>query len=65
LHASLFNDDEVLFFRSNEELLKNIHYFMEHSDIASEYAKRAAKRCVVSGYDHMNTILTVLQKIER
>ncbi len=64
VHASLFNDDEVLFFRNNEQLLQKVRYFMENPHIAAEYAEKAAKRCIDSGYDHKNTLAAVLKKIE-
>ena len=64
VHASLFNENEVLYFNTNEELLNKVRYFMENPQIAAEYAERAAKRCVDSGYDHKNTLASVLKKIK-
>lgn len=64
VHASLFEEDEVLFFRNNEELLQKVRYFMENPQIAAEYAEKAAKRCIDSGYDHKKTLAAVLKKIE-
>lgn len=64
VHASLFDEDEVLFFRNNEELLQKVHYFMENPLVAAEYAEKASKRCIESGYDHKNTLTAVLNKIE-
>lgn len=64
VHASLFDEDEVLFFRNNEELLQKVRYFMENPLVANEYADKAAKRCLISGYNHKNTLLAVLKKIE-
>ncbi|MFM7683607.1 MAG: glycosyltransferase, partial [Bacteroidota bacterium] len=64
VHASLFNENEVLYFNPNEELLNKVRYFMENPAIAAQFAERAAKRCVESGYDHKNTLAAVLKKIE-
>jgi spore maturation protein CgeB len=64
VHGSLFNENEVLFFRNNEELLQKVLYFMANPQIAAEYAEAAARRCALSGYDHKNTIAAVLKKIE-
>jgi hypothetical protein len=64
VHASIFNDNEVLYFHNNEELLDKVRYFMENPQIAAEYAGRAAIRCSVSGYDHKNTLVAVLKKIK-
>ncbi len=63
VHASLFNENEVLYFNTNEELLNHVRYFMENPQIAAEYAERAAKRCVESGYDHENTLKEVIKNI--
>jgi spore maturation protein CgeB len=63
VHASLFSDDEVLYFNTNHELLEKVRYFLENPEIAAEFAKRAEKRCIVSGYDHKNTIKRVIEKI--
>jgi spore maturation protein CgeB len=64
VHATLFNENEVLYFNTNEELLDKVRYYMENPQIAAEYAERAVKRCVESGYDHRNTLAAVLKKIE-
>jgi spore maturation protein CgeB len=64
VHASLFNDNEVLFFKKNEELLDKVRYFTENPQIAAEYAERAARRCVEAGYDHKSTLQKVLDKIQ-
>lgn len=64
VHALLFKEDEALFFRNNEQLLQGVRYFMANPQIATEYAEKAAKRSIDSGYDHKNTLAAVLKKIE-
>lgn len=65
LHALLFKEnEEVLFFKNNSELLEKVKFFIENEVLADEFAKNASLRCVVSGYGHVSTLQSVLRKIQ-
>lgn len=65
LHSQLFEENkEVLFFKNNIELLEKVKFLIENPEVASNLAINASKRCQISGYDHLNTLKQLLDKIK-
>jgi spore maturation protein CgeB len=65
VHKELFGEgEEVLLFRSNEELLEKVNYLIKNPIQAEKQAIAAMQRCVRSGYDHQTTLIEVLKKIK-
>ena len=65
VHASLFLDnEEVLFFKNNQELLEKV-ILLANPTLADKLAYAALKRCVTSGYDHINTIKKVIEHLAK
>lgn len=63
VHATLFTDEEeAVFFRSKEELLEKIQYYMKFKEERSRIALNGFNRCIKSGYDHYHTLKKVLEK---
>lgn len=61
IHAELFTEDtEVLFFRSNLELLQKVLYGMENPEMLQKISEKAHLRCMESGYDHESTLRRML-----
>jgi spore maturation protein CgeB len=66
VHASLFLENkEVLFFRSDDELLEKVNELIRNPQYARELALAALKRCYVSGYDHLTTCKRVLNIVSK
>jgi spore maturation protein CgeB len=66
VHASLFSDhEEVLFFNNNQELLEKVNLLIANPTLADKLANAALKRCVISGYDHINTIKKVIEHLAK
>ncbi len=63
-HEELFkNEEEVLYFSNNYELLERVKYLIKNPLIAKQLAENALERCSVSGYDHKSTLMKLLSKI--
>ena len=52
-HLSLFKEnEEAVFFGSNEELLKKCRYYLSHESERNEIARRGYQRCIESDYSN-------------
>jgi spore maturation protein CgeB len=59
----LFNNDEVIYFDSKEELAKRIKFYINHSDILKDITNKGHLRVAGSGYDNNSIIKTILNTI--
>lgn len=56
-HLSLFKEDEeAVFFSSNEELLEKCLYYLNHETERKRIAESGRKRCITSGYSNEGMI---------
>lgn len=62
--ASLFKDgEEAVFFRSKEELLEKVLYFLEHKDQLDEIRKRGMARVKHDGHDIYSRLNAVINLV--
>jgi len=65
-HVDLFEaDKEAVFFKSNEELLTKVKYFLSHEDERAEIAQAGRDRCLKSGYSNEDRLRSVIQYINQ
>jgi spore maturation protein CgeB len=63
-HIDLFEpDQEAVFFKSNEELLAKVKYFLAHETKRIEIARAGRERCLTSGYSNEERLSRVLNYI--
>lgn len=63
VHAQLFTEDEeAVYFRSKEELLEKVKFYMNNAAERKRIAANGYKRCFESGYDHATTLQKVLEQ---
>lgn len=63
-HQRLFREDEeAVFFGSNEELLEKVCYYLSHDDERYRIAAAGLRRCETSGYSNEGMIRNVLGQL--
>lgn len=63
VHAQLFTEDEeAVYFRTKEELLEKVKFYMHEVAERKRIAANGYKRCFESGYDHAATLHRVLEQ---
>lgn len=63
-HLRLFEEDqEAVFFSSDEELLKKCTYYLKNEHTRIQIAKRGHLRCHESGYSNLDTIKRIVSKL--
>lgn len=63
-HLALFKEDEeAVFFSSNEELLQKCRYYLTHDEERQEIARRGYKRCVDSDYSNVGMIRRAIEVV--
>lgn len=64
LHLQLFKEnEEAVFFKSKEELLDKVKYYLAAKEVRERVALNGYQRCLNSGYDHQSRIKNVLQTL--
>jgi len=64
LQQQLFKtNEEVVFFKTKEELLKKVNYYMVNEAERIRIALNGYNRCFMSGYDHQSRMKYVLETI--
>jgi len=68
-HAALFVEDkEAVYFRSREELVEKIRYYLDHDEERRRIAAAGRQRCLEGDYSHqgrMEVMLSVLASSDR
>jgi spore maturation protein CgeB len=59
----LFNEDEVIYFSSQEELVKRLRFFLENPLALKVLTQKGHKRVSNSGYDYPSIISSILGRI--
>jgi spore maturation protein CgeB len=63
-HKRLFEENkEAVYFSSNEELVKNVRYFLDHDEERRRIAQSARRRCLSYGYSNKDRITDMFQRI--
>jgi hypothetical protein len=63
-HESFFKEnEEVVFFDSDETLFEKVSYYLNHPQEARKIAERGYRRCIDSGYDHKNRMQRLLNSL--
>jgi len=63
-HLGLFEEGkEAEFFRSDEELISKVEFYLDNPDIRKRIAASGRNRCVSSGYSNENRLADVLRQI--
>ena len=63
-HKNLFNEnDEAVFFKSNEELLKKVEFYLENEKLRTIIARNSYNRCINSNYFYKECFKKVFDKI--
>lgn len=64
LHRSLFEDEkEAVFFKSKEEMLEKIQYYLAHEEERKKIARAGMDRGLKSGYDHTSRLKMVIDTV--
>lgn len=64
-HETLFKDnEEAVFFSTNEELLQKCKFYLNHPEQLKSVANAGHNRCIDSGYSNHETLKRVLQSID-
>jgi spore maturation protein CgeB len=58
-------DKEMIYFRSKEELLNKVKYYIQHQSKAQSIVKRARLRCETDGYEYSNRIDQILRNFDK
>jgi spore maturation protein CgeB len=58
-------DKEMVYFRTKEELLNKVLYYIKHQDEAKSIVNRARLRCETDGYEYGYRINTILEEINK
>ena len=58
-------DKEMVYFRTKEELLNKILYYIKHQDEAQSIVNAARSRCETDGYEYDYRIDTILESIDQ
>jgi len=63
-HQALFKEDEeAVYFSSNEELLKKCRFYLSHEKERMAIAKAGNERCSASGYSNEETVKRIVKQI--
>ncbi len=63
-HIALFEEDqEAVYFSSDEELLEKVQYYLQHEIERKQIAVNGLSRCVRSGYSYDDMAKNILMKI--
>lgn len=63
-HRHLFNEDEeAVFFGSNDELLAKVRYYAEHENERKAIALAGYNRCISSGYSNKGRIKEIIEYV--
>ncbi|MBD3797008.1 MAG: glycosyltransferase family 1 protein [Campylobacterales bacterium] len=64
-HSELFTEDqEAVYFSSDEELLEKVRYYLSHDDERKAIAGAGLKRCQISGYSYDDMVEKILKAID-
>jgi len=61
--ASFYSPEEVIYYKSIDELVYNVQYFFKHTNELNEITERGLKRVHTGGYDYKNILQSVLKKV--
>lgn len=61
--ASFYKDDEVIFYKSTEELIQKVQYFLSHDKELAHIAKKGNKRVHTNGYNYDAILRNILTKV--
>lgn len=63
-HEALFREGfEAEYFRSDEELINKVRYYMSHEDLRKRIAVVGRERCLRDGYSYQERLRVVLERI--
>ena len=63
-HARLFEEDkEAVFFRSRDELVEKVKYYLGHEEERRAIAAAGLERCRTGGYSHQDRVASMLAAI--
>lgn len=63
-HARLFEENkEAVFFRSRDELVEKIQYYLAHESKRQEIAAAGLQRCLNDGYSHQHRVAFMLANL--
>ena len=58
-------DKEMVYFRTKEELLDKVLYYIKHQDEARSIVNKARLRCETDGYEYDYRINTILEELNK
>ena len=58
-----FNDDEVVFYISDDELVDIVIYYMSHNEALEQISDKGCKKVKAAGYDYTTIISKILNQI--
>ena len=58
-----FNDDEVVFYISDDELVDKVIYYMSHNEALEQISDKGCKKVKAAGYDYTTIISKILNQI--
>lgn len=58
-----FDDDEVVFYISDDELIDKVIYYMSHNDALDQISAKGCKKVKAAGYDYTTIISKILNQI--
>lgn len=61
--VSFFQDNEAIFYNSEEEMIEKIMYYMNNSDELCELTQKGYEKVFHGGYDYQSILKTLLNKI--
>jgi spore maturation protein CgeB len=61
--ASFYNEDEVIFYKSIEELIEKVKYFIHNKVALEEVSKKGFERVHVDGYDYESILRKILKQV--
>lgn len=63
-HLALFKEDEeAVYFSSNEELLQKCRYYLAHDQERQEIANNGYKRCIASDYSNVGMVRRAIKQV--
>jgi len=63
-HSALFlEDEEAVYFRSREELVEKIRYYLTHEDARQRIAAAGRRRCLEEDYSHQGRMEVMLSSL--
>lgn len=60
--SSFYNDNEVIFFKDHDDLIKKIKFYIDHKKDLNEVTLRGYDKVISSGYDYKRILQNVLVK---